>query len=281
MFLDYYTRCLHIFSIKDFVEILIISGGLYYFSLWLKADKQKPLLFSFYGYCLIFFTTHYTNLTVINTLLIGLFPVTILSSILMHQTTLQKNFISLYKIRPTETSSNRNWIDTLMQVSLIALSNNKRFYCIIERNDPLETIIQTPIALSSILTEELFTLFMHSNQFDPYKFLWMNNQGIIKGINNSWKKNSVETWLAQEVQEQEELIQDALFFSTKSDLLFICADPITRTFKIIHNGSLQENISTSLAFIELKHYFNHTVSTQGDTYANTYQQNKPFEQLRS
>ncbi len=279
MFLDYYFRCLEIFSWKDCLEILLISGLLYYFSLWLKIDKQKPLLLSFYGYFLVFFTTYYLNLITINTLLIVFFPVTLIGFILIHQTTLQKNFIALHKIHTITNSLSEDWIDILMRVSLIALSNNKRFYCVIEHNDSLALTINTPITLTSQLTEETFNLFMHSSKFDPYKFLWINNQGTIKGINSYWEKNSVETWLAQEVQEQEELIQDTLFFSTKYDLFFLCSDPIKRTFTIIYNGSLHENITTSSTLIELKKYFNQKLSKQGNNYGNTYQQNKSFKQL--
>lgn len=281
MLLDYFARCLHIFNWKDCLEIILISGVFYYFSLWLKTDKQKSLLFSFYGYCIAFFGTHYLGLTTVNTLLIAFFPVAILGFILVHQTTLQKNFVALHKISHPTSPSYEHWADTLLRVALIALSNNKRFYIALEKSDPLETIIQSPICLNSLLTEELFTLCMHSDQFDSYKFLWLNDQGILKGINSSWKKNSVETWLAKEVQEQEEIIQDALFFSTKTDLLFLSSNPTTRTFTLVCHGSLKENLSTSLVLMELKQYFNHTISTKGDTYASTYQQNKSFEQLHS
>ncbi len=281
MFIDFYTRALHIFNWKDCVEILLISAVIYYFSCWLKTDKQKSLLFYFYGYCLVFFATHYMGLYAFHSLLLGLLPITLFSFIFIHQTTLQKNFIALHKIH-TSFTKKENWINLLVQASLVALSANKRFYCVIEKHDSLETFIDKEIIFNCPFSEELFSLIIQSSSFDCLKLLWLNNQGTLKGINCSWLKNSIETWLSKDIQEQEESIQNAILFSTKTDLIFITADPATRTYTIVHSGKIQEHISTNTVLAELKKYFNSFSYSQGEVYASTYtHQNKSFEQLRS
>jgi len=281
MFTDFYTRALHIFSWKDCIEILLISATIYYFSCWLKTDKQKPLLFYFYGYCLMFFATHFAGLYALHSLMVGLLPITLFGFIFIHQTTLQKNFVTLHKIH-SDAAVSEHWIDLLVRSSLITLSANKRFCCVIEKNDPLETMLQPGITFNCSLSEDLFSLILHSNTFDCFKILWLNNQGTLKAINGTWIKNSVEAWLAEELQDQEESLQDALLFSSKTDLFFITADPATRNYTLVYSGKVQERLSTSAVLFELKRYFNPLASSQGEAYVPAYtHQNNSFEQLRS
>lgn len=250
-----------IFSWRDCVEILFLSYALYGVSLWLQRDFQKPLLLYFYGYCLLFFTTHYAHLSTIHSLLLTLFPICALIFILLHQDTLQRNFVMLRNITPAEQVT-EHWTELLIRSSLVAASNNKEIRCIIEKGDSLSTILTCPVKTDCHVNPGLLDLLIESSLFKQHAMLWLNKTGRVQGINCLWKKTSLETWLAQELKEREEWIQDALFFTSKTDALFFILHPTTRTYTLIAQGKLLERISAHAALKTIKQYLGLLVNNE-------------------
>ena len=246
---------LHVYGWRDCIEIALLSGGVYYLSHWLKKDFQKPLLLYFYGYCALFFITHYVHLQTLSSSLLFFAPVAMIVFIILHQNTLQKNFITLHNITPT-AQMNEHWTELLMRSCLIAASNNKHVRCIIEKTNALTTCLETAVTLDCNLTEGLLDILIDSNSFNKNNMIWLQGNGTVKGINSSWKKSSVEAWLAQDVKEQEEWVQDALFFTTKTDALFFSIDPTSRTCTVVCQGKLAEHVSAHAALKSIKRYFN-------------------------
>ena len=258
---------------QDGVEILLISGLFYYLSLWLSQDKQKPLLPIFYGYSSALLIAEYSNLVTISTLLLLFLPIMFTVFLIIHQNTLQKNFISLYALTPSQKPST-DWIETLVRAGLTAASDNKSFTCIIEKKQALETIISSQQCISAPLSLEILRLINTSNLYNTEQMVWIDTHARIHAFNAIWQKNSVTEWLSQEVQEQEPWLRDALFFTTKTDALFIKLIPSTRTFTLIANGKIIQKALAHHAFSAIRTYLGYTPhSLQGDWYVPFSQKN--------
>lgn len=258
---------------QDGIEILLISGFFYYISRWLSQDKQKPLLAIFYGYCSLLLIADYAQLTTISTLLLLFLPILCAIFLIIHQTTLQKNFISLHAITPLQKPS-IDWIQTLLRAALTTASDNKTFTCIIEKKQALESIITSGNVIAAPLSPELLRLISSSSMYNSTQMLWIDAHARIHAFNAVWQKNSITQWLSQEVQEQEPWLRDALFFTTKTDALFIKLSPETRTFTVIANGKIIEKALAQHVFRTIRTYLGYTShSLPGDWYVPFGQNN--------
>ena len=264
---------------QDGIEILLISGLFYYLSVWLSQDKQKPLLLIFYSYCSGLLIADYLNLTTISTLLLLFLPIACTVFLIIHQHTLQKNFINLHALTPSQKPS-IDWIESLIRAGLTAASDNKHFICIIEKKQTLETLVTSRNCIAAPLSLELLRLINTSTLYNQHEMLWIDTHARVHAFNATWHKNSVTEWLSQEVQEQEPWLRDALFFTTKTDALFIKLIPSTRTFTLIAHGKIIQHALAQHAFSTIRTYLGYTPhSLQGDWYV-PFGQNNVSKQSR-
>ena len=267
---------LSVYSWKDICEVLFCTSIIYYFSIWLKRDRQKPLLLSFYAYLTAITFSYYVNLFTVTTLLITFAPVGLVLFIVLHQETLQRNFISLHNITPKEDYG--DWVEHMIRSCLVAVGNNKPIHVLIEKQDDLTPFLNISHRFESTITQGLLDLLIQSESFEPEKIIILKNNGTLIGINGAWKKSSVDTWLATEVKEQEEWTQDALFFTAKSDALYFKIDQKTRIFTLLAQGKILETASAQKAQKTIKHYLGHFTS-KGDIYAQTNKASPPKQSL--
>lgn len=269
-----------IFRWQDGLEIALFTLSLYYFSLWLFQDKQKPLLLGFYGYCALFLGAQFLQLVTLSTLFITLAPLTLTVFILLHRDTLQKNFITLHRITPQELPTG-DWIEDLVRAGLTAASNNSTFTCIVEKKDSLTTLLSCPAHLASPCTADLIKLITSSTIYHPEQMLWIDTHIKLASYNCTWKKNSVDAWLTEDVQEQEQWLKDALFFTSKTDALFIKLLPATRTFTLVAGGKIIEKVVAQQACSAIRTYLGYPPhSLKGDWYV-PHGQNSTVTRIRS
>ncbi len=261
----------HIYGWRDILEIVFFSGVLYGFSLWLKADQQKSLLLYFYSYCTLLTGCYVLSLNTAGTALLAFSPVVLVTFIVLHQETLQKNFISFLSLTP-QKSSPQEWIELLVRGCLVSAGNHKAVLCVIEKKDSLATILSSSYPFDTFLTEGLLQLISSSTIFHQEELLWLNDNGKLLGINARWKKTSIESWLTEEVKEQPMWLQDALFFTTKTDALFFRVEPTNRTFTLIAQGKIVEQASAHNALKTIKKYLDSSNPLKkGDVYAHPTQ----------
>lgn len=257
----------NIYGWQDCIEILLFSAGIYYLSYWLYQDKHKPLLLHFYGYCGLLIATHYLHLTTVNSLLLLFLPITIILFIVIHQNTLQKNCIPLYRtVRAASLPS--EWIDDLVRSALTALSNNQPFTCIIEKNDSLASLLIAKNNLQASCNPDLLRLITSSSLYKNDLMIWIDAQANIQAFNTQWQKNSLDAWFTDDAQKQEQWLKDALFFTTKTDALFITVHPKTRYFILIAQGKIIEKTEATKAASAIKAYlgYHNKPLLKGDWY---------------
>lgn len=259
----------NIYQYKDFIEILFFSSVFYYLSFWLQRDQQKNILGWFYGYCSLIVLTKITTLITAHYVLLACFPLVFIALIVIHQELLQRNFVMLHTIKPARVTD-YHWTEQLIRNCLIALNNHKGVTGIIERTDALKTLLDTDFYFNCELSDGLLEIVFASSLFKHEKLLWINDQGKLIALNSDWKQNSIQTWLAQEVKEQEQWLQNALFFTTKTDALIFRLNPKQRTFTLVARGKIIEHVSASAALKTIKTYLGHNhPSLKGEPHATS------------
>jgi len=266
---------------REALEIISFSAIIYYFSVWLKKDQHNNLLGYFYAYCLLTATTYTLDLVSLTHMLCLAAPVALLIFIMVHQQTLQKNFVTLRTFSPAQ-KENSDWLDAVIRSCLIAINKNKEVICIIEHHDSLRDHLSTAIPLQATIKEDLLTLIIESQTFDQQRLLWINSQGTLLGFNAQWNIGIDEQWIAQEAKEIAPFKQDALFATAKTDAVLIHISPTTRLFTIIMKGKIFEQVSAGNAVPFIKKYLSCPQSLQGESYASQQNNKKStIQQHRS
>lgn len=240
-------------SWRDIAEILFFSGVIYTFLHWLNQDKQKSLVFWMYGYVALIFGSHFAQLTTMNLVLCLSCPVVLMLFILIHEQTLQKNFITLKNISP-KPDKQYHWLEELMQACLHAINKNREVTCIIERSDSLELFMSAPSAFNATISKKIIELLISTVPENKPLTLWVNHAGNLITINPIWHVNLDETWVSPDIQALHKHKQDGLFISKKSDALVFMLSPATRLFDILIEGKTIDQVTAGNAFKILKKY---------------------------
>lgn len=263
--------------IKDLVEILFLSGAIYYFSLWLKKDRRHNLLVYFYAYCAIFLVANLLHLPTISAFLAYSSPLILILFIIFHQELLQRNFITLAKASVTISEEADEWLENIIRASLYAINNNKQLLCVIENHSDLKPFLDTPVIFNSPLQQNILMLLLDSNGFDAQKLLWCNTHGRLVGINCTWRITSHDVWQSSQVKELPSWQQDALLMTLKTDTIVFKADPAKRTFDLITKGTLHENISAHHTLALIKKQLPQSQTIKGDL-AHDSKNKKPLSE---
>lgn len=251
-------------SFQDCIEIALVSLAIYYFSLWLKGDRQKNLLFSFYGYSAVIFGCYYAGLPTLTFLLFVTSPLAIMLFILFHQNLLQKNFIALASINTAPAEQETDWLETVVRACLVAVNNNKTIYGVIEHRDSLASMISTSIPLYTDVQKNVLTMALESTSYDQGKMLWLNAQGKLLGINSCWNSSPTDIISSHSAASLALWQQEALFFTHKTDALVFSINPVSRTFTLIAQGKIVEHINASHALATIKKFLHDTPYPKGD-----------------
>lgn len=268
---------LYTLSWRDALEIVFFSTLVYAVQLWLRHDTQKPLLGYWYLYCGIWIGASWLELSTITyALLIGL-PAAITMFVLVHQRTLQKNYLALRTVRPAELPPD-NWLDVLMQTALITINSNKSFCAIIEHQDSLETMLTCALPLHATLKKELLMLLLDGVSVEQETGVWVTTQGIIRGINARWTTHSDATNTPTALAPWQ---QDALFFTSLTDALILYGNCANRTFTVVAQGTMHEHMTAHNAqrYIKQHHLSKPSLATQkGETIHGSYRSQTDHKQ---
>lgn len=243
-------QALGLYTWQDGAEILILSCIVFYFLRWLKQDLQKPLVLYAYGYCSLTFFAHYLGLSILSNILFLVAPLAVCVFILLHQHTLQKNFVSLKKIKPPQQAAD-HWIDELMRTSLYAMNSSKHLIWIIERKDSLDTSLKSQCLFYADLKKDLLELLLDS-QTNEETILWINAQGKLVAFPATWNTAPDNLWVAPDVEQLPTWQQHALLISSKTDTLVVSSNPQTRLFTVIAQARSVEDLSAHHTALLLK-----------------------------
>lgn len=270
---DFFTpmfTALSEFTWRDALEILAFSFIVHRFLRWLNEDQHKNLVLYFYGYCGAVFASHYMHLTILSQTLLIAAPVFLCIFVVMHQHTLQKNFVALKKIQPTQATD--HWIDELIRASLYAMNKSRNLIWVIERKDSLDAALQAPCLFYADLKKDLVDLLLET-QTTHETILWAQQTGKLVACNVSWQSNEDQTWLSPEAAQLPEWQQQALLVSAKTDAIIVHCCALTRLVSIVTQEKSIDNLSAHQTTLLLKRMLGQTAVTtsssmEGISYAS-------------
>lgn len=236
--------------LRDVCEIFFYSSCIFMLCRWLLADKSKPLMIYFLGYCLLCISTWVLAFPTLSSFLLNNAPIAILLFIVLHEKTLQRNFITLSDTSSSQRMSS-DWLNTIMQVCLTSINSSKAITIIIEQRDSLEPFLHNPMAINAQISKNLLDILLLHDLYNSEKMVWIDINNRIKGINSSW------------ITPNKQHKENALFYTLQNDAIILIANPLLRNFMLIHNGAATENLSAYNAQILLKKYLNIPHSRKG------------------
>jgi hypothetical protein len=243
---------------KDIIEICILTYCFYKWLAWLKQDTQKPLLYYFYGYCGFLLVCSALRLETLMHVLQHSMPLIITLFVLVHQHTLQKNFVSLYKIKPAQKAP-LSWLQHLIR---FCLQTHTDLSFLIEHTTTFAELLHTEIALHTPLETPLLHLIAQSVGFNPTHYIYIDTQGTLLGINTTWKRPLALTAL------DEQPLEKASYYLIDSDGCMLHYTHKTRTFSVIIRQKIYANLNAAQVLQSLSHYFNATDTVQGKNNEN-------------
>ncbi len=165
---------------QDIVEIIFFSIFIYFLTIWLSRDKKKNLVYYFYCVCTLFIISHILCFYTIESFLWAYLPVIVVFFVLIHQKTLQSNFIGLTKItnfsQPIE-----HWYAEVIRASKKAIDQKSSLAFIIEKKQSLSGLLAPTYLLQAPIQNNLIH-FLTSCSFQPVTSVWLDHNGYIKGI---------------------------------------------------------------------------------------------------
>jgi hypothetical protein len=192
-------------------------------------------------------------------------PFVILLFVILHQELLQKNFISLAAITTAHHEQENDWLETVIRACLIAINSNKTIYGVIENRDSLANMLTSIIPLYAQVQKNVLTMTFESASYDQEKLVWLSAQGKLLGINTYWNRGLSDIVVVNNATMLPVWQQEALFFTHKTDALVFSINPISRTFTLIVQGKVIENVSAAHALTTIKKFLNATASLKGDS----------------
>ncbi len=228
---------------RDYSEIIFFSIATYTFTMWLASDKKKNLLLPFYGYCITLFSSFMLNISGITTFLLWYTPAIGATFIILHQTTLQRNFITTSLQPSTTPLANTSWIEEIIRASLLAINKHKDIIFIIERSHLIHDYMTTRYTLNAECSALLLdTLLEQTPSLQPLHF-WIKSSGILVAHNVHW--NLHESLILQESSPEKypEWLAHALCVTAKSDVIVLAATHMQRNFTLIMSGKQITHLS--------------------------------------
>ena len=261
-FLNILQRSFLVYQWQDIFEIMVISWTLYRIIFLLAQDTQTPLLRYFYLYFLVIIIAYSYECVTLQLLILVTTPALLTFFTIIHQETLQKNFIALY--RPTISSKKDFWQSSLIQFCQKQASKNQSTAFIIEKKQNLESFLTIGVPCNSTFSPILFDLLYSSPLLFTEQFLLLQYDGTLRGINTEIQPHRVlHTSTSSDEKE--------LFLSAKTDALILKMDSSTLTFTCIHNNKKLSHLSAQTTNTILNTFFEiKTHSLEGTMYADTF-----------
>lgn len=239
--------------LKDVIELSGLAYICYRWLRWLQRDKQKPLLHYFYGYCALWIISTSLHLTTFLFVLQYSMPLVMTLFVLVHQHSLQKNFVGLYKVKPAQKVAH-DWLQEIIRFCLQAQTD---LYFLIEHTTSLAELISAEIPVQTPIDHRLLRYLCHAPEFNHERYLMADTQGNLLGINVTWKKPLALTAL------DEQPVDKASYYLIDSDGCMLHYAHKTRSFTIVIRQKIYPALSAAQVLQSMAHYLRAADNSQG------------------
>ena len=230
--------------LKDVIEISCLSTLCYWCMCWLKQDRQKPLLVYCYLYCFFWIACFLFDLKTLLHLLELTTPVVVMLFILVHQKTLQKNFIGLYKAIPARKVQTL-WLEELIRFCLQADQN---FMFLIEHKNSIAELLSIGLPLQTDITSTVLTYLCQCKQFNHDQYILLDTQGTLLGLNVTWQKALALYDI------EEDCVKKATYCLQEVDAFALYFNHAKREFTLVIHQNSYPALSTAQLLQSIEQY---------------------------
>jgi len=252
-----YLSLLQVFSWYDLIEITFFSLLIYSFIRWLRHDRKSNLLSYFYLGSAGFIIAYMFDLQAIISFYQLGWPMMLILFIILHQKSLQKNYIAARTLTPEKCSKTTNWLTHVMSAAFKSLQHKKDLIFVIEGNDSLDEFINKPITINSWIQQELLDLIVESPLTKPNTIILITQYGKLLAFNCSWHNKIEPLWLEPSRKHHENYEiweQEALYWTAHLDMLVFHVSSKTKKLTIIAQGTRAPNLIIDKATTIIEQY---------------------------
>ena len=245
----------YFFGWHDIVEIFFFSMLSYYFFLWLKADTQKNLFPLFFYYWILAIGASFFELHTLYLFLVCGAPVIALLFITIHQSTLQRNYVTLMNITPGQEPLPQQWLDIAFRAFLYGINKGKDIRCLIEQRNSIRSLVDIPITVTSALQLDLLIMLIDTPTFDDSAYIMVTHTGKLMGVNAKIQPVAQNTdFITEPPLTQPAWEQESSVLTAKTDALVLYGSAHTRTFTLVTQGKTVHNLDAKNALNIIKKY---------------------------
>ncbi|MEX0940051.1 MAG: hypothetical protein WDZ41_01695 [Candidatus Babeliales bacterium] len=278
-YIQNYAIYVGILGIRDFIEIIFFSWCIYIFSHWLVNDKSNTFIYYVYAFCILGSISILLPLPTIATFLFSYGPALVMLFMLMHQELLQRNYITKRSIKPIKDKEVANWTITLFQ-TLLHLNNNISLKIIIEKYDHIEPFIKMPCKFNAPFHQSVLSLVFEKPSANQNSFILMNYHGTLIAYDCTWKQHVYEHRL-ENTSLHEQWLFDTIKHTSKTDTIGISYSQENKTFQIIAQGKVIEELTAYNALNILQQYLQlASCKKKGSTIHEYFNKTNHFKQTQ-
>lgn len=242
--MTWFNTWLSIFYLNDIVEIVLLSTGVFLFSRWCTFDKQKPLIIYFYAFCLGAIGLCALDLPTIHDILQVSWPGLFIVFIVLHEHTLQKNYIARKAVIPVRTIAQHDWIPLALRAGLKAAAHHKELIFVVQGVQVVDDFITCATVLNSPVSKELLDMLIESAHIKKGSLIMLDRHGTILGVNGSWKKERlVSRWDEYAVE-----------LTGHTDAVVYAIDGATRECAIVAHGACVTGVGSDKTELIIAQY---------------------------
>jgi|GEM_PF-6432500 len=240
-FISHYTP---FFIWTDVLDLFFCIGIIYGLARWFAYDPSKPLLLYFYGYIMLMVSAYWIPLPLIYTMLTIAWPCALAIGILIHQKTLQKNFVGL-NFRAAQTLVQHDWIKELIRFSTQQASAGTSSMWIIQKDQDISALCQHQLVIKAPITYDLLTILAEGRTVTFDKPLLIDSTGTLLGANVTVHDTH---------HTQGPSLIGCMVELTQTNNIIVCSTHTTGLFDLFYHGKVLQNVPAQAMIGYIKKY---------------------------
>jgi uncharacterized membrane protein len=236
--------CITTLTWYECVEIVSFITLMWSILRWLNRDIDAPLIIwacMSWGIAALSWIAGFEAITL---LCVYIAPIAIVTFMLFHKETLQRNYLVSPSI--SEARDIPHFIEEMVRYMLYNFNRDVSSYWIIEHENALEGIVTSQQTLHAPLRATLMDLIITSHRRSETLRLWVTSLNKIVGLNPEIEIHWEEHLMSPEYMKLPLEIQKALILTMKTDAIIIYAHSSTRTCTLIAQGKYTERIAPQM-----------------------------------
>lgn len=236
---------LGLYTYQNYLEVLIFSTVIYTSLRWIQKDYTKSLSLYIYLYSALLIFSHVIQAQILFWTMIIFAPLGALLCIVIHQTTLQKIFVqpTMRQIH-ADGLPDQQWSEILIRSLLFAAHHQKNIFCVLQRQDSVHYLIDSPYFLNTSIQPEVVDLILSSSMIENPTIMLVDHLGVIKSVNGTWSKRMHDHMiLGSNHTTTQHNQQAASIIAQTTNAIVWHIEPTTQQATVWYQDTIIQNVS--------------------------------------